>query len=562
MCDFYPIKNPEVHFKEFGHFYEGPHDRMQLIPRKTYKSSIKVVEDVQWIICFPEIRILTVTAEIGLATAFNGELTTYFTVRGKAERNPETNLLEGGRPNEFQQLFPEHCISESEATAHEYTTPARASLPPGLIFKEPTAGTLSMGGTSSGWHCDVMDFDDPVSDRNTESGKLLDPLYNRIAMITELLESHGFRNFVATRYDVDDPYGRIAENMGVKQLYGDCEPKDQGFKYMCRPCWWLKGRPYEQPDYRTWTPVESELDLFFPEGAPFKVLKKKMKAPKTFSSQQLNSPSQQVNVTFPEDFVRGLFVPATALPKTGMIFASWDFAYGMGESVTEDYSVGVVGLLDAKCEWWVIDVVCEHFTPTEKAYQVIKMIRDHHPRRTCIENTPGVKGLMEESIDRQAKKEKIVTNIDWISVGMGIADAKYLRIAKLHPYATDNRIHFLNNISCADEIVKEFSNVRRGRSKHRNDIPDAIARMVEQYSRYGDQVAGMQLTQDEAAQKFVERGQQELFDLLHGQGKYAEGGAWALGMYDADYREPSVDAEALDPNSPSYAIDSMMKDNF
>src|SRR5271170_2661684 len=189
-----------MRFKAFAESYKGSHDRMQLVPRETYKSSIKVIDNLQWIGCYPEIRILTVTAEKELATAFINQLTNYFTVRGKAERNPETNLLEGGRPTEFQLLFPEHCVNETEANLGEYITPARATLPVNMVEKDPTAGVISMSGTSSGWHCDIIDYDDPISDRNSESGNQLDKLRDRMSMINELVMNYGFTHYVATRY--------------------------------------------------------------------------------------------------------------------------------------------------------------------------------------------------------------------------------------------------------------------------------------------------------------------------------------------------------------------------
>ena len=561
MCEFYVQKDPRYGtFKNFAENYSGPHDRIQLVPRNAYKSSIKVVDNVQWIITWPEVRIMTVTSNDPLSTAFIDELIGYFTVAGKLSRNSDTGFLEpGGRPTDFQKLFWEHCITESEARTGELVTPMRRHLNKKLVFKEPTAGTLSITSSSSGWHCDVIDFDDPVSDRNAETGKpeMLEKIDNRMAMVSELLMNYGFRHIVATRYDQLDPYGKILKNAEISDLYGDFDTPD--LKAMMRPCWWLKGKPYVQPDYDKWTPRAEDVDLFFPEGSPFEALRRKMKNPKTFSSQQLNNPSNVVHVQFTEQMIRDAVVDHTALPKEGTPFTSWDFAYGQADS-NEDFSVGIMGFLDRQRRWWITRIICTHMNFSEKCYQVVKAIREHRPLRTCIEDTPGVKGAMEEPIYRQSLIDKVPLNIDWISTGQGVSDAKYLRMCALHPWITEHRLFFVNTIDCFDEVIRHFRNVRSktsSGSKLKNDIPDAIARMVQQYSGYAQEVKAP--TQSESARQFLELAEAEASALIFRTGKYAEGGSWDRGEWNADYVPPPQLEEALDPESPSYAIDEMFR---
>lgn len=514
MCDFYVKKNPKVRFKEFGMTYGGSRDRIQLVPRETYKSSIKVVDNTQWLICYPEIRILTVTAAIDLANSFIDEFTRYFTVRGKAERNPATNLVVNGRPTFFQELFPEHCVTETEANTGEFTSPARKSLPANLIFKEPTAGTLSMGGTTSGWHCDVLDYDDPVSDRNSETGNQLDKLDDRLAMVYELLMNYGFRHTVATRYDLGDPYYKLAEAHGIKELYGDFE--QDGLKYMCRPCLWLKGQPYKQPNYADGFPEESDVDLFFPEGSPYYALRKKFKNAKTFFSQQLNSPTDPNKNPFTEEMIRSCMVDHSALPKKGDVFIAWDLAISISKMA--DYTVGVVGLLDLRGEWWIIDIVRGRFNWSECPYQIVKAMQEHRPRRTAIEEAMGARNLTE-SIDRHGREMKVNTEIDWISLGKGTDDAKFERIITLHPWFVGKRIHILNTIECMDDLVREFMRIGNKRSK--DDIPDAMSRLVLQYSNLS--IARSLPTPDEALKEWNAAADEDAYNLIFGQGKYAEG---------------------------------------
>ncbi|MCU1305176.1 MAG: hypothetical protein JWQ87_5460 [Candidatus Sulfotelmatobacter sp.] len=541
MCEFYVQKNPAMRFMEFAKSYQGAHTRMQLVPRCTYKSNIKVIDSVQWIINYPEIRIMTVTAEVDLATAFIDYLTSYFTIKGKAERNPQTNRVEGGRPTDFQLLFPEHCITESEARKGEYITPARLSLPANLIEKDPTAGTISMSGTSSGWHCDILDYDDPVSDKNSESGNQLEKLRDRMDMIGELVVSYGFRHTVATRYNPLDPYGVQAEASGIPELYGDFER--DGLKYMCRPCLWLKGQPYKQPDYKmNGFPAEDEIELFIPDWAPHKVLKNKFKNRKIFFSQQLNDPVEAAEMPFTEDMIRACICDHTALPKQGTTFTAWDLAWSTKNA--RDYSVGIVGMIDDRREWWITNIVRGRYDFSEKCFQIVNTLRNHRPQRSAIEDAAGAQSSMTETLWRLAKGLNVELAIDWITVGRGSDDAKYLRMCTLHPWVKDRRIHFLNTIECIDDLIREFKNI--GNKRSHNDIPDAMARLVAQYSG----TAILTMSADQARQQWQELRESEMERLIFRRGKYAPGGPWDQGLWNADAPRPEERVEVdlfLDP---------------
>lgn len=539
MCDFYVKKDPTLRFKEFGKTFTGSHDRLQLVPRLTYKSTIKVLDDVQWILNYPEVRTLTITAAQNLAVAFIDELTMYFTVRGKTERNPATNLVEGGNPNFFQQLFPQHCITEEEGVGGEYITPARKQLPPGLWTKDPTAGSLSMGSTTSGWRCDIVNFDDGVSDRNAETGNQLIALSDRIAMISELLVPEGFRHTVATRYNPLDPYGKLAESHGITELYGDFER--DGLKYMCRPCWWKKGEPYAQPDYKLGCPQESELDLFFPESSTFSVLRKKFKNPKTFFSQQLNAPQEAAELPFAREMVRSCIVDHTALPTSGTSFIAWDHAWSTKNA--RDYSVGAVGLFDVQGRLWITDVLRGRWDFTEKCYQVVNAIRIHHPSRTCIEDSNGAQGSMTPTLDREAKTYDVELKIDWIGLGRGTADSKYLRMSTLHPWMSQKRMFFLNTIPCIDDLVNEFCNI--GIERQRNDIPDAISRLVEQYSR----TVASTVTREDDAFRWKQMEEREFRNLMFNRGQYSPGSDWDNGWTPQQQPTRGVDPMTLLPSS-------------
>lgn len=539
MCDFYVKKDPSFKtFREFSKAYVGSHERIMMVPRQARKSGIKIIDNLQWIICWPEIRVMTCTATKELATAFINQLGDYFVVRGNAKRNPETNRLEGGTWSTFQQLFPEHCITETEANQGEYITPMRYDAGSNFGVTVPTAGTLSMDSSTSGWRCDVLDFDDPVSDRNSESGTQLEKLGNRIAMINELLMSGGFRHTVATRYDPLDPYGKQAEASGIVELYGDFER--DGLKYMCRPCWWLKDRPFIQPDYQTGCPKQEDLDFFYPDGPSYQELKRKFKNPKVFFSQQLNDPMNATGVEFTDELLRSCLIDHSALPKTGSIFASWDLANTVSKSA--DYSSGIVGLIDEQRRWWIISIISGKYNFSERVLNIVKTIAQHHPRRTCIEDVHGVQDSMREPLDRQAKLLKVPLDIDWVTGHTGIKDRKYIRMCGLHPWMMEKRFFVLNTCDNIDNYIQQFKRLRAVAAV--NDIPDAMARLVEQYTRYAAEVKAPTSSEDQVRWREME--DRDFHNMIFRKGKYMP-------------LEP-VPVVKQDPqDSPSFAIDELFQ---
>lgn len=508
VCEFFVKKDPAFKtFKEFAQQYVGARDRLLLLPRETYKSSIKIMDNVQWFACWPDIRLFTFTATKPLATSFINELQRYFVVKGQSERNPATGLVEGGDPSLFQQLFPKLAITEKEIREGKLFLPHQGDA------SNPAAGALSIDSTSSGWHCDLMDLDDVISDDNAESGNLLEKLDNRIAMVHELLMNYGFRHIVGTRYHPMDPYGILAEQSGINILYGDADTQD--LKYMCRPCWWLKGtedKGYKQPNYKTWVPNEDDVDLFFPEGAPFPALRKKLKKPQTFFSQQLNDPIEAAGVQFTEELVNSRFVDHTQLPRTGTIYIRWDLAYGTARG--RDFRVGAVGLLDQQGRWWIIALIRGRFDQTELPFQIVNAIRTHKPKRVCIEDSQGAKWLLAE-MSRLAREYGVSLDIDWAATA-NTDDAKFDRMMTVHPLMMGNRIFFLNTIDCKDDLVKEFRNV--GNKRARNDIPDAISGLTTTYGYVAERFGMPSPAEDSQAWRQI--ADKQFYDMIFRQGSY------------------------------------------
>ncbi len=159
ICNkFFVQKDPTYpSFEAFATQYTDLKERLLLVPRGGFKSSIDVADCVQWTICFPTVTILILTGVYRLAGDFVGEAKQHFTKdqttkddgKGKAAFGPRQLMdRETGEWSDsmFQVLFPEHCVTPTEGSQLEFQTPA------GGDDKEPTIRAASIEQALSGMH--------------------------------------------------------------------------------------------------------------------------------------------------------------------------------------------------------------------------------------------------------------------------------------------------------------------------------------------------------------------------------------------------------------------------
>ena len=166
---------------------------MLLWPRGGAKSTFDHVDTIQWILCFPAIRILYLTAEKSLAEGFLSEIKGHFYIK----EDPTWMML----------FWPEFCVEENKAgAANEFTCPVYASKKTGR--KEPTVYASSVGKNKAGWRYELIKADDAVSDTNSETSLLCSKISNALMLAEKLLALGGFFvDFIGTRYADEDHYG-------------------------------------------------------------------------------------------------------------------------------------------------------------------------------------------------------------------------------------------------------------------------------------------------------------------------------------------------------------------
>lgn len=453
--DFFIQKNPEIEI----HKLHKIKSRLLLYPRGSFKSSIDEADTVQWIVCYPNIRIALMTATDDLGAAFVKKVKGFFQVS------------EGKKLTQFQMLFFEHCVAANKKEdAAIFVTRARTKTQ-----AQATLESLSLVGTTSGFHYDVGKFDDVVSNKNSGPGSSPDQrksIYESIRFAGALIEPFGYRFYLGTPYNSDDAWTYLQE-------------KARMLTVLRQPALVIR----DHAKRKVFTDlVEEDVELLFPEdsrGTPrltLEYLKGEFQADDyIFSCNYMLDPQRTKSVAFTEQMLRDRIINSMGLPQPGTyhLFNAWDFADSTGRGA--DYSVGTVGMLDCLGRLFIVEIVRGRFSPSELAYQVAKQAAKWRVERIYIEKSPGADFLQNDILRELSRLGYADCPLpEWFPVD-NTKGAKEKRKELLESYFT-NKVLWLSDTlggedpTMMDTLIKEFVHTSPG-SKRKDDIIDSIAHL-------------------------------------------------------------------------------------
>lgn len=493
VTDFFVQKNPDIPLSK----QDTVKQRLLLYPRGSFKSTIDVVDCLQWIICFPNIRILILCGGLDLATSFVGELKEYFI------------LAEDAEPTTFQTLFPEFCVTpKQKGNVDSFTVPNRTKK-----SKEPTVMANSIGSNLSGFHFDVFKSDDVITNENSKTPNQLAGITKDFYMNKKMLMPAGYLDVIGTRYDPSDLYGDLIDRH-ESALRNNLPSK---LKILSRPAWWIKGTDYKIPTEEE-TAAKENIDLLFPAftkadgeelGLSWEFLRlEQHQNGDTFASQYLNHPSGITEVCFVKEELISNTVPFTQFPQSGKVFIAWDLAYSIKKG--RDYTVGAIGMVSDEAIW-IVDIIRGRYQPHEMPYLVVKAIHDYKPLMTSIEETRGAKWMMTD-LEKWAQQMQVPLAIDWITPD-NAKDAKAGRVKALENLLSNGRLKFSTSIGCLEALYREFVTFD---GEHRDDIPDAISQL-QRYMNKANVVDQM----ENRRKQFSDLREKDLHDRIYGMGRYA-----------------------------------------
>lgn len=178
----------------------GERERLILIPRNHLKTTLMAAHVIQWILNYPNVRVLMSSGT------------------GDQCRNFIRGIKEHFQTNEkFRYFFPDYVPHGKNAkefgNQESFTVPNRNQ--PGL--KEPTISTCSVGSVVAGGHFDIIVNDDLVDKENVRTPEQIQTVKDHFGYLDPLLQrvdkepNQGWTYVVGTRYDYSDLYGELID---------------------------------------------------------------------------------------------------------------------------------------------------------------------------------------------------------------------------------------------------------------------------------------------------------------------------------------------------------------
>jgi hypothetical protein len=500
FADLFTKKDPDVPI----HKLSSVKTRLLLWPRGGAKSSYDHVDTVQWILAYPSIRILYLTAEASLSIGFISEVKSFFTLREDT-------------PTLMNLFFPEFCCLDKDMRkGNLFDCPVYKAKK--IKRKESTVIASSVGKTKSGWHYEVIKADDAVSDKNTETETQCQSVSEKLFLAENLLIPGGdgfYIFYIGTRYHDLDHYGALLEKYVDK---GEVEVKEGvGWKFyhnktfsidmlIGKACQIIpevadrlsrEGRPV------TYTEAGPEgCILLLPNIMSFSFFMSKFSKNERVTEGQLNqNPRTTSDVEFNRMMMLRATVPFHMLPREGPCCQFWDFAFSKKKG--RDYSTGASIIWTEEDELrpdgtktgnkrtvgYVRKIIRDRFNHSTLAQAIVDLAQQEQPFIIGIEDAAGSRFLEPTIISAALRTQdprviSLCSNIDWVSPDNQV-DAKRVRMRSMYPWVAEGRLKFLNACMAPKEPNLEvfYSEWERCLvAHHHDDIPDVISQMPNRYA--------------------------------------------------------------------------------
>lgn len=501
ICEFF-VKKPgdddplADNFKTFAESVTETHDRLLLVPRGGFKSSIHICDLVQWTICFPAITALILTGKFSLAVDFVGEFSRHFVLSDDGTPRP----MPDGKISLFQVLFPEHCIGPTEFKREEYTSPYRLEL--GINLKEPTVSAAGIEQNLSGLHFDLLDLDDVVTNENSLTQTRLQAVNKQVNVNKALMNPYGFFTKIGTWYDMADTYG--VDLKQEQELAANGE--DSSIKVLLRAALWLKPESIVR-GITDETAKEEDYILWFPERLSYKFLMaQKRKDAESYAIKYLNNPLAARQIKFSREMMVARTVDT--LPQSGITFEAWDLAYS--EQKGAKYTVGIAGLFTGQ-GIYIIDMVRGRFGEYELPGVMASFAHKWKPRRVAVEDSMGARWLNAE-IRREMERFRVHIPFEFVSLGKGSkANSKEVKAKPACRLLGDGRLYFWKAMAGLEELYNELEAFPKGTF---TDIVCSLSLLVNHFQAFAETQPMIPVNVNDRMEKLRR-------DLVYGIGQFA-----------------------------------------
>lgn len=417
--------------------------RLLLLPRGHIKSNLFNAEDIaREIACDQNVRILIASHKMQDAEKFCGLVKQILESESYRETYPEVRPAIGTN---------QRPISWSKS---------RLLVERSGRFAEATVEIASTDTPVVGRHYNKIKFDDIVTQASVAQPELMAKTTEFVEHCEALLDPGGTMDFIGTRYDYADEYGRILDTPAIRAEF---EVIDEW-----KACE-VDGVPIFQSRFTMEdVPDGDELD---PEAKISIPKLKRTHSVYFVNSQYYNEPIDPNSALFKMEQMQVI----QELPALNnyQYFRVCDLST---DQETESYTAIVTGAVDQRANIYITDVFWGQYTPTEICDELFNGQRrgpkDTWPQVVGFEPAPFERSL-RTTLDTRMMQERVIVPYTFLEATQA-NKAKDERIRGIHWWFSAKKFYILNGCRNKEYMIEEF--IRWPRFK-RKDIADATAQI-------------------------------------------------------------------------------------
>ena len=481
IIDHFPQLDPDVRWEE----WDKREEFVVMASRGMLKSTIGAAFLTQAILCYPDIRILIMSGKIEKAQS----------ILAVARKPFLTNQV-------IRFLFPDWAIEDDSIRAEDFTTPKRNDE---LDLRDPTMSCASFDSIKAGGHYELILLDDATNEINSSTPENVEKTHETYGETDELIEPHGYRVFLCTKWLDDD----LPEYIRKKGAEDATASGLETVSYFVLPAWTLRtdgtAHQIEQRREREKLGVlkPEDVNLTWPEKLNAEFLFKRYRRNRAdFYKHYLLDASIEQTASFTEETLNHQTRPNTEVLNIPMhnrsVVVYWDFASvfsGRRRKSKSDFSCGIVVVFENSTgKMWVVDCVLAHFNSGREI--ATAMVKLHQAARYWgkvvghgAENASGAQNLESQIYEIAKEMNVTLPTIVW-QTPPNAPNAKNVRIAMLAAAMKgDPPRHFGNVFLCSnmpyiDDVRMQFEKWRinaKSTSSQHDDAPDCIAQVLQYY---------------------------------------------------------------------------------
>jgi hypothetical protein len=452
--------------------------RTLLYPRNTYKTTLDLAYCVQLILhYYMTLAILIMSGAKDLAFAFVDQIASFFI-------KPSYRA-----PTLFQALFPELCLSKPPKDSGQFTCPLRQHEPK---IVEPLIWANSIDSNTTGWHPDVLVYDDINTNRNSKNYEGRVRITKAYKLTRKILKPTGIEIKIGT------PYG-LGDTFSDEVLTARPGSYHRVFKPAMRL---LNGERLDPNGF----PTEDEVELLFPTILSYEFLREEYEADfEFFMSQYMLDSYGAAELVFTDAQMLAAMVEEADLPLEGTRFVHFRLPCRSANWLTTS---GAVGLMHRN-RMYITETIQGHYKPSVLAKMIHDTARRNGTHNVEIEESPGAR-LIQPAVNNYSLTTGWDIQITWTEFQADAAE-RDTRIRSIEPLLASSRLYFSNSLK-TKPLIQGF--VQYGMTED-SGLPDVVSRVADNLPV---SIAATELEEEDLAWEMMR--ERDKYNLIYGRGQY------------------------------------------